>query len=224
MLLKEEIKTVALGLRSILDDFVFVGGSIVECYATRPAAEEARQTDDIDVVVEVAHYARYSALQEKLINGGFNPDSTSRVICRYRFKGIIVDIMPDNEAILGFSNRWYTEGLRRSQSFSIDEVEIKIFPAPLYLASKIEAFNQRGATDMRLSTDFEDIVYVLENRPELPDEIATASQDVRSYIANFMHELLGHPYLNEGVRAVLGYSPLPGRLEHVVSVIAKIAY
>lgn len=86
MLLKDQIKTVALGLQPIVDEFVFVGGAIVECYVTRSAAEEARQTDDIDIVVELAHYGKFSALQEKLIAGGFNPDSTSSVICRYRFK------------------------------------------------------------------------------------------------------------------------------------------
>jgi hypothetical protein len=54
MLLKDQIKTVALGLQPIVDEFVFVGRAIVECYVTRSAAEEARQTDDIDIVVELA--------------------------------------------------------------------------------------------------------------------------------------------------------------------------
>ena len=39
MLLKDQIKTVALGLQPIVDEFVFVGGAIVECYVTRSAAE-----------------------------------------------------------------------------------------------------------------------------------------------------------------------------------------
>jgi len=223
MLLKDQIKTVALGLQPIVDEFVFVGGAIVECYVTRSAAEEARQTDDIDIVVELAHYEKFGVLQEKLIAGGFNPDSTSKVICRYRFKGIIVDIMPDNEAILGFSNRWYTDGIRHAQTFPIDDLTIKIFPAPIYLASKIEAYRQRGASDKRLSSDFEDIVYVLENRPEIVDEVIASRSDVRDYIVEFMTSLLHESDVNEGIRAVLGYSPLPGRLEYVINVITALS-
>ena len=158
MLLKNQLKTVALGLKPIIGEFVFVGGAVVECYVTRSGAEEARQTDDIDIVVELAHYGKYAALQENLLTGGFNPDSTSKVICRYKFKGIIVDIMPDNEAILGFSNQWYKDGIRHAQLFPLDDMTIKIFPAPIYLASKIEAYKQRGASDKRLSSDFEDII------------------------------------------------------------------
>lgn len=65
-------------------------------------AEPARLTDDIDVVLELAHYGKYAALQEKLIHAGFSPDRASKVICRYKYKGITVDIMPDDPGILGF--------------------------------------------------------------------------------------------------------------------------
>ena len=131
--------------------------------------------------------------------------------------------MPDNEAILGFSNRWYTDGIRHAQTFPIDDLTIKIFPAPIYLASKIEAYRQRGASDKRLSSDFEDIVYVLENRPEIVDEVIASRSDVRDYIVEFMTSLLHESDVNEGIRAVLGYSPLPGRLEYVINVITALS-
>lgn len=222
MLLQKQIRTVAKGLRPILSEFLFVGGAVIECYVTAQGAEAARQTDDIDVVVELAHYGSYAALQEKLIAVGFNPDIASKVICRYRYRGIIVDIMPDKPGILGFSNKWYNDGIKLAETFDIDDVTIKILPAPLYLASKIEAYRNRGAADKRLSSDFEDIVYVLENRPEVIDEITASEYEVKQYLAQFMTSLLQEPDLNEGVRAVLGYSPLPGRVEHVMSIVKTI--
>jgi predicted nucleotidyltransferase len=122
--------------------------------------------------LELGLYGKYAILQEKMIGAGFNPDSTSRVICCYKYRGITVDIMPDEPRILGFSNRWYKHGIKEATLFKLDEATtIQIFSAPFYIASKIEAYYQRGAKVKRLSTDFEDIVYVLENRKEFVDEV-----------------------------------------------------
>ena len=121
MLLINSIRTIAKGLEPLGEAFVFVGGSVVECYVTSNVAEQARLTDDIDVVLELAHYGKYAALQEKLIHAGFNPDRASKVICRYKYKGITVDIMPDDPGILGFSNRWYKDGIKQSIKYKIDD-------------------------------------------------------------------------------------------------------
>jgi hypothetical protein len=71
MLSIESLRTVAQGLEPLEEEFVFVGGSVVECYVTSSVAEQARPTDDIDVVLELTHYGQYGAFQEKLINAGF---------------------------------------------------------------------------------------------------------------------------------------------------------
>ena len=66
------------------------------------------------------------------------------------------------------------------------------------MASKIEAYEQRGASDKRLSADFEDIVYVLENRPEIVEEVVASRSDIRDYIVEFMASLLhGRVYENQ---------------------------
>ncbi len=38
-----------------------------------------------------------------------------------------------------------------------------------------------------------------------------------------MASVLHEPDVNEGVRAVLGYAPLPGRLEYVIDVIKTLS-
>ena len=225
MLLIESIKTVARGLAPLEEAFVFVGGAVVECYSTSSAAEEARYTDDIDVVLELTHYGQYGILQEKLIKIGFNPDSTSRVICRYKYKSITVDIMPDDPKILGFTNHWYAGGIKSHIEYKIDpDLAIKIFSAPFYLASKIEAYQERGITDKRLSTDFEDIIYVIENREELLQEVSDVSSlEVKEFIKAFCSRLLTEKDTDEAIGAVMGYAPLPQRIDLVKNRLQKIA-
>jgi hypothetical protein len=91
------------------DQVVFVGGATVAFYVDR-MAEEVRPTDDVDVVVEIWTYKEYAALEEQLRKMGFTNDHSSRVICRYRVQGIVVDVMPTGENVLGFQNKWYPEG------------------------------------------------------------------------------------------------------------------
>lgn len=224
MLLADYIKTVAQGLKLIEEEFVFVGGAVAECYVTSNVAEQARPTDDIDVVLELAHYGKYASLQENLIQAGFNPDASSRVICRYTYKGITVDIMPDEPAILGFSNKWYKAGIKESIYYEIDKAcSIKIFPAPLYIASKIEAYYQRGAQDKRLSTDFEDIIYVLENRQEFYGELLSTGGDTKAFIKDFAVKLMIERDTQEAVSAVMGYSPLPERINFILDLLKRIS-
>lgn len=158
------IRTVYQALGELGEQVVFIGGATISLYTDR-SAEEVRPTDDVDVLIEVASYGEYSFIEEKLRQKGFTNDRESHVICRYRVQGIIVDIMPTNEAILGFSNRWYTEGFKHATGYLLNEKQqIHILKAPYFLATKLEAFRGRGENDGRWSTDFEDIVYLLNNR------------------------------------------------------------
>jgi hypothetical protein len=50
----EMLEVTAEGLQDLLEEVVFVGGATVALYATDPAAPEARPTDDVDLVIEIA--------------------------------------------------------------------------------------------------------------------------------------------------------------------------
>lgn len=86
------IRAVYNALGALKNDVVFVGGATVALYAEREA-EDARPTDDIDIVVEIATRAAYAKLEEQLHAIGFQPDTSSASICRFRVQGIVVDIM-----------------------------------------------------------------------------------------------------------------------------------
>lgn len=83
--------------------------------------------------------------------------------------------MPTNEAILGFSNIWYEGGFKNAVDYIIDDQHtVKIFSAPYFIASKLQAFKNRGNNDGRVSTDFEDIIFVLDNRSTIWEEMKNA--------------------------------------------------
>lgn len=190
-------------------NFAFVGGATVSLYAQRET-DDVRPTDDVDVVVEIATYgAAFTKLTERLLELGFNPDKESGVICRYLYNGLVIDVMPVSDAVFGFNNRWYKAGLQKAVEYKIDDQStVKIFSAPYFLASKLEAFNNRGGNDGRTSSDFEDIVFIMDNRPSLWNETANADKEVRHYIINEFRKLDANPHFKEWVYAHLYASPL----------------
>lgn len=73
--------------------------------------------------------------------------------------------------------------------------------ATYFIATKIEAFKSRGGNDGRMSHDFEDMVYVMENRASLWDEIANADVRLKVYLKEWFSELLGQRYAQEWISA-----------------------
>lgn len=100
------IKVVYDALEELANEVAFVGGATVALYADRPSGEARGPTDDVDILVELTHYRDYAAIEERLRSKGFTNDTESGVICRYRVRGIIVDVMPTGENTLGFTNSW----------------------------------------------------------------------------------------------------------------------
>ena len=118
-------------------------------------------------------------MDERLRDAGFVNDAASGVICRYQIQGITVDIKPTHPEAIGFSNKWYQDGFKESITVNIVGKSIKIFSLPYFIASKLEAFNIRSKGNYRFNSDFEDIVYVLENNSQVQNLIMGASQEVR---------------------------------------------
>ena len=217
------IKVVHSVLGELADQVVFVGGATVSLYADRPAGE-TRPTDDVDVLVELLNYKDYSALGKKLRAKGFLNDMESGIICRYKVKGIIVDIMPTEGNILGFTNIWYPEGYSNSINKNLgDGYNVKIFQSPYFIASKLEAFRNRGKNDGRMSSDFEDIVYVFNNRTTVWNEMEESSKDLKRYLYHHIRTLLKKDYFFEWISAHLDFNEqrrvnyIIGGLENLIS-------
>ena len=198
------IKAVNNALEELRDRVVFVGGATVSLYADS-AAEEIRPTEDIDIVVEIWARKDYFEIDEKLRKLGFVNDQESGIICRYKIDGLVVDVMPTQSDILGFTNKWYQPGFEHSISYNLSESEIKIFSPPYFLASKLEAFIGRGNHDGRTSKDFEDIVFVLQNRLSIWSELVDSDTEVFEYLKHTFANLMSNPNFEEWVDCHAGF-------------------
>lgn len=190
----EMLAIVAKGLRGFKEKVAFVGGATIDLYIPDSADAASRPTDDVDCVVELTSRGQYYAIEEELRSLEFKNSLGKGPICRWEYRGIIVDVMPTDGKILGFSNRWYPDGLANSETAVLpDGQEVQIFSAPYLLASKIEAFLDRGKGDFHASPDIEDIVALLDGCPDLKEQVQRAPKDVRSYLAEKFRALLAQP-------------------------------
>jgi len=196
----KRIKEIASKLDYLLKDVVFVGGSVVALYADNPASGELRPTDDIDIVVAISTRVDFAIFEEKIRQLGFKNVTDSKFIGRYKISDLIVDVMPIEESILGFSNRWYEKGMQESFLYELDkETSIRLMPFHYFIASKIEAHNGRNGKDFRTSKDFEDIVYTFDNRVNPLDDMNKATGDVEKYLKEQMNDFLNNTNFYEGV-------------------------
>lgn len=203
------IKAVANALGKLKDKVVFVGGATISLYPDRTVFE-VRPTDDVDVIIEILHYDERAKLEETLRLMGFEHDVESGVVCRYKIQGIVVDIMPTNDPSIGFTNKWYPEGFSNSLDYSVDDTAtIKILSAPYFLATKLEAHKNRGKNDGRTSQDFEDIVYILENRSSIWEEMNASGEDIKNYLRSEFQSMLKNKNLSEWIGCHVERGPNP---------------
>jgi predicted nucleotidyltransferase len=214
------IKVLEDALSKLKNKFVYVGGAVVELYCDDPARVEVRPTDDVDVVVEIINLSAYAILEEDLIAIGINPDMFSPVACRYRYHDIVIDIMPMDEHILGFTNIWYKEGLQNSVSYNLDDdLTIQIFTLPYFLGSKFEALkSDRRGKDYRYNSDFEDIIYIFDNRINIKNELIDSENEVKIYLQKMISALLKRPNIEEEISSNLEYSFSNQRKERILAI------
>jgi len=219
----EIVKQIATALQDLRPDFAFVGGSIVSLYVNDPSADTVRQTIDIDLSISLKGYGAWARLQDELSRLGFSPDRDSKIICRYLYNGVTVDIMPDDENILGFSNPWYKSGLAKLEPHLLDNgLSINLFPLPYFIATKFSAFRGRGRGDHRTSHDFEDIVYAIDNVTNVVDQIKSADEDVKEFLTSEYRAVLDHQNRKEIISCHLSKLIRDARYPLIVDKIAEI--
>jgi len=179
-------------LGPLKDGMVFIGGCATGLLITDPGANPVRATIDVDVLVAVSSLLNYHALSEKLRFRGFKEDpSPEAPICRWTQGRVVLDVMPTSSEILGFGNQWYSPAFDASKWIPLPSgIEIRILPAPYFLATKFEAFEGRGEGDYLLSRDMEDIISVLDGRPEILEEIKSAETLLNQYLNERLESLL----------------------------------
>lgn len=175
-------------------------------------------------MIEVAVRTGYHKLEEKLRGLGFrHPVDEDAPICRWEYRGILVDVMPLDGEVLGFSNRWYPEGFEHSTPAGLpDGQEIRIFTLPYLIASKLEAFKGRGHDDFMGSSDMEDIVTIIDGAENFQKQIELAPQSVRRYLQDSFRELLADGRFLDGLEGHLPPAAGPGRVARARSVLKAL--
>jgi predicted nucleotidyltransferase len=180
--------TAARKLQPLLEQIVFVGGCVTGLLVTDPAASPVRPTIDIDAIVEIASYAEYIDLESRLRQLGFS--ASKKIICRWTSDDLVLDLMPTNTSILGFSNRWYGPALKNATNIRVEECVIRLISAPYFIATKIVAFRNRAKNDYVASRDMEDIITVIDGRPELMEDLRHSDAELQVFLGSEFHSLL----------------------------------
>ena len=188
------LRTIAEALGGLREQMVFVGGAVAGLLVSDPLAEPVRATVDVDAVVQ-ATLGRFQQIEDDVAACGFVRDIHSGVICRWvhRQSGVVFDLMPLEADVLGFSNRWYAYALDTAVPVDLgDGLGIRCVSAVAFVATKLEAYAGRGAGDILGSHDLEDVLNIVDGRPELATELSAAPVEVRSAVASAFAGLLEH--------------------------------
>lgn len=188
------IRHVAGRLGHLRERVVFLGGAATALLVTDRAAPDVRVTTDVDVIVEIASKGDYYRLADSLRAAGFAEDTSEGApVCRWIVDGVAVDVMPTDEEILGFSNQWYPQALEYATVRVIaEDMAIRVVTGPYFLATKIDAFYNRGKGDLIASHDMEDIITLLDGRPEIVEEMIAAQEGVQEFLSRTFGEFLGN--------------------------------
>lgn len=206
----QAVEAVANALGDMCDELVLVGGCAAGLLYTSPTAPPPRVTYDVDVVAEVAALSEYYALEKKLSARGFKRDvSADAPVCRWRLGELCVDLMPSDERVLGFSNRWYPLAVAGASRVVLPGGRpVRLIPAPVFLASKFEAFATRGRGDLLSSHDFEDIINVIDGRPGIDVEVKASAPELKAFLGARFAALASHPDFGNTLPGLVVYDEL----------------
>lgn len=219
---------VAKRLGPLNDRVVFVGGCATGLVIDDDTVVSVRATKDVDVIVEVVGRTQFHKLEKELRSLGFAHDPAGP-ICRWQIDSVLVDVMPDDEKILGFSNRWYRTAIETAEIRQLRDLTIRVVTPALFLATKLEAFRGRGQNDYLGSHDLEDFLAVIDGRLNIVRDCFDAPTDVRDYLRKQLTLLLGD---DDFLNALPGYSVmqvtspardevLRERMENIVQVLSR---
>lgn len=221
----ELLARMAEALGELREHLVFVGGCATALLITDAAAAPVRVTRDVDAIAAVTTYPGYLRLADALRARGFSQSMAGgEPPYRWMLAGMTLDLMPTSPEVLGFSNRWYEEAIRTAHAVQLREgLSIRLIDSASFVATKLEAFVDRGRGDFFHSHDLEDVLSVVDGRAELVDEMAKSTANLREFVCEVISRLLADDdFLNALPGIVLDGSP-PMRARVVLDRLRAIS-
>lgn len=164
---------------------MFVGGTVTALYPLEDGVD-VRPTLDVDCVIDVATTAEYYAFVDRLRRRGFSECTDENApLCRLVYADIRVDVVATTETGIGPTNRWYRDALAEAEMHPLaEDLVIRAIRPVHFVATKLEAFRDRGRGDYLASHDLEDILTVLAGLSPLRDQVrrddSTVARAVRA--------------------------------------------
>lgn len=216
------IKKIAFALGELNKQVIYVGGATVGLYINDPAADDVRPTKDVDISLSIATIGELEKVREELTRKGFLQTAEDNVICRFRYEDVKVDVMNTHAIGWAPANPWFAPGFALKEMIEIEDQTIQILPLPYFLATKFAAYNSRGNNEPRTSQDFEDIVYVLDNRMDLAEQIIKAPDDVKPFLKSEFEGILCNKVKQEAVLGNLFYESRDERYVMITATLNEI--
>ena len=117
--------------------------------------------------------------------------------------------------------RWFPEALKLAISKDLgDGCSAQVVSPSLFLATKLEAFKDRGKGDYYLSHDLEDIITVVDGCASIVGEVNASGAGVKAFISRGFSEILNHPDFSD---ALPGHHPEKLRIPLVLDRFVAIA-
>ncbi|HWL85320.1 MAG TPA: hypothetical protein VNO21_05935 [Polyangiaceae bacterium] len=141
----------------------------------------------VDVATEADYYEVVARLNER----GFQVCTDEGApLCRLVYSEIRVDISATASTAIGPTNRWYRDAIANAASYSVEAgVEVLGITPMYFLATKLEAFQERGGGDYQASHDLEDVLAVMAGLPGLRGQIASEKTAVAIAVRRELIEL-----------------------------------
>lgn len=218
----ESLIQVALALGDLNERVAFVGGAVVGLYANDPAADDVRPTKDIDITIEITTLLELEQLRQKLVQKGFRQTVEDVVTCRFRLEEIIVDVMSTQAVGWAPTNPWFAPGFERLEQVELKGIRLNILPLEYFLASKFVAFVDRGKSDPFGSHDFEDIIYILDNRMDLVNIFTGDPDDVSVFLMKHFNRIILDKNMQEAILGNLPYKTQQGRFKIIMEKLQAI--
>lgn len=195
----------ARAMGPLCEQVVFVGGCATGLLVDDTGLMDVRPTEDVDAIVEVASLAGYHRLADQLMQRGFTQtmaDNTPPF--RWYWNRMQLDLVPLDEMVLGFANPWYRVGYEQALTMRLAAgLTVRHLSAPHFLATKFEAFKDRGQSDVYLSHDLEDIMTVMEGRAAIVQEVAASNETVVNHVSRSVAALLDMPAFHNALPGLL---------------------
>lgn len=203
----KRIHVIADGLGHLSDRSIFIGGACTCFYVDDPGLHDFRPTKDIDCIINVHTYMEFANVSEELRRKGFaNDTSEGAPIVRWVYRGILVDIIPDESSVVGYRNiAWFKEGRGHVEERVLPSGKvIRILPLAYYLATKLESWEDRGGGDFLENKDIEDIVGIIDGKQHL-DELLQAPETVRNFVIGRFADLRRNEDFKRSVAGHIGF-------------------